>query len=305
MRSIGVPTATLPVSVMPQTSSIGTPSAMYQRTRSGEIGAAPVISMRLRWMPISLRHIVQHQCPRQPVGELQPAADGLALFVAAHLLQADADGQLVGPLLEGIGFLERDADAGIELLPDPRHGAEHRGRDLAHVLGNGFRVLDEIELGAGVEREIGAAGALGDVAQRQEAHALVVFVLRRRAVEALHRGEQVGVREHRALGLAGGARGVDQDREIVGLARRDACLPFGIGRRPAQPGEAFAAHFAQALEADHLFVVQVAQALHVPDHDAAQERQARAHFQHLVELLVVLDENQHGIRIAGQVFDLG
>jgi hypothetical protein len=39
---------------MPQTSSIGTPSAMYQRTRSGEIGAAPVISMRLRWMPISL-----------------------------------------------------------------------------------------------------------------------------------------------------------------------------------------------------------------------------------------------------------
>jgi hypothetical protein len=30
------------VSVMPQPSSMGTPSAMYQRISSGEIGAAPV-----------------------------------------------------------------------------------------------------------------------------------------------------------------------------------------------------------------------------------------------------------------------
>ena len=48
MRSIGIAVEPPPVSVMPQTSSIGTPSARYQRTRSGEIGAAPVISMRLR-----------------------------------------------------------------------------------------------------------------------------------------------------------------------------------------------------------------------------------------------------------------
>ena len=40
---------------MPQTSIIGTPSARYQLTRSGEIGAAPVTQKRARWMPISLR----------------------------------------------------------------------------------------------------------------------------------------------------------------------------------------------------------------------------------------------------------
>ena len=36
------------VSVMPQTSSMGTPSARYQRTKSGDIGAAPVTRKRAR-----------------------------------------------------------------------------------------------------------------------------------------------------------------------------------------------------------------------------------------------------------------
>ena len=42
IRPGGVPVEAPQVSVMPQTSSMGTPSAMYQRTSSGEIGAAPV-----------------------------------------------------------------------------------------------------------------------------------------------------------------------------------------------------------------------------------------------------------------------
>lgn len=42
-------------SVMPHTSSIGTPSARYHFTSSGEIGAAPVTRKRARWMPMSLR----------------------------------------------------------------------------------------------------------------------------------------------------------------------------------------------------------------------------------------------------------
>jgi hypothetical protein len=43
------------VSVMPQTSNIGTPSARYQWISSGEIGAAPVTRYRALWMPIILR----------------------------------------------------------------------------------------------------------------------------------------------------------------------------------------------------------------------------------------------------------
>ena len=48
MRSAGTPVEAPQVSVMPQTSSMGTPSARYQRTRSGEIGAAPVTRKRAR-----------------------------------------------------------------------------------------------------------------------------------------------------------------------------------------------------------------------------------------------------------------
>ena len=97
--------------------------------------------------------------------------------------------------------------------------------------------------------------------------------------------EQVRVREHRALRPAGGAGGVDQHREIGGLAQRDAPLPFAGMRRVV-----FAPDHAQRVEADHLRIVEVAQAVHVEHDDLAQVRQPRAHLQRLVELLVVLDE---------------
>ena len=58
MRSAGTPVAAPQVSVMPQTSSMGKPSAKYQRTKSGEIGAAPVTKKRARWMPIILRTLL-------------------------------------------------------------------------------------------------------------------------------------------------------------------------------------------------------------------------------------------------------
>ena len=48
MRSAGMPVDAPQVSVMPQTSSMGTPSARYQRTRSGEMDAAPVTRKRAR-----------------------------------------------------------------------------------------------------------------------------------------------------------------------------------------------------------------------------------------------------------------
>ena len=55
MPPAGTPVDKPPVSVIPQTSSIGTPRARYHFTKSGEIGAAPVIRYRARWMPRILR----------------------------------------------------------------------------------------------------------------------------------------------------------------------------------------------------------------------------------------------------------
>ena len=48
MRVAGTPVEAPQVSVMPHTSSMGTPSAMYHLIRSGEMGAAPVMQKRAR-----------------------------------------------------------------------------------------------------------------------------------------------------------------------------------------------------------------------------------------------------------------
>jgi hypothetical protein len=55
MRLAGMPVDAPQVSVMPHTSSIGTPSARYHLTSSGEIGAAPVTRKRARSIPMVLR----------------------------------------------------------------------------------------------------------------------------------------------------------------------------------------------------------------------------------------------------------
>ena len=66
-----------------------------------------------------------------------------------------------------------------------------------------------------------------------------------------------------------------------------------------------AAELAQGVEREHLRVAEVAQALGVEDDDLLQPRQALAHREHLVELLVVLDEDHLGARVRAQVLDLG
>jgi hypothetical protein len=65
-----------------------------------------------------------------------------------------------------------------------------------------------------------------------------------------------------------------------------------------------AAQLAQRVEADHLRIVEVAQAFHVEDDDLPQQRQALAHLQRLVELLLVLDEQHRRARVLAQVVDL-
>ena len=72
----------------------------------------------------------------------------------------------------------------------------------------------------------------------------------------------------------------------------DAPLPLARMR-----GVVLAPERAQRVEAHHLRIVELAQAVHVEHDDLAQLRQPRAHFQHLVELLVVLDEQVDRARI--------
>ena len=172
----------------------------------------------------------------------------------------------INGLLQATGFLERDHHARVKLLPYTGHGAEHGGRNFAHVLGHGFGVLDKVEFGPGVHREIFATHALGNVAQGQKAHALVTLVSGDQGVEAPHRENQAMVAVHATLGLAGGARGVDQDGQLFGLAGSAALrehVGVLLGMRTAQG--------LQLLQADDHRVVEVAQTLHVEHHNFLQQ----------------------------------
>ena len=137
------------------------------------------------------------------------------------------------------------------------------------------------------------------MAKRQEAHALVALILREGRLVRVDSDQNVPVRDHRALGLAGGAGGVHQDGQLVGLARGDALLP--------QPGVAcvvVAAQAPQRVEAHDAGVAQVAQAFHVEHDDSLQPRQPLQHLEHLVELLFVFDEHVTRAGVFEQIRDL-
>jgi hypothetical protein len=104
---------------------------------------------------------------------------------------------------------------------------------------------------------------------------------------AARRGNEAGVRLAHALGFARGARGVEDDRHIVGLDLGYARLP--VARMDAVPG------FAQGQQlrgADEAGLVIVAQAARVVVNDVDQAGVAGAHLQHLVDLFLVFGKDE-------------
>ena len=76
-----------PDSVCPQTSTISSPSAMYQRIRSGDVGAAPVISSRARCTPIALRILLSTSTRASQNAARRCAGTGLPSSRKAATLQ--------------------------------------------------------------------------------------------------------------------------------------------------------------------------------------------------------------------------
>ena len=259
----------------------------------------------------------------QPAAAVQPnhAADVLQHQLVSHLelqsLQrrrlasrqpcirdghAGRDGAPVGPLLERRSVLQRDHDAGVELLPDARHRAEQGGLHLADIVGNRLGALGEVGADAGRHRVVAAGDAFGDMAERQKGQPLIALVPGERQLRVhavLHRIDDVAMAVHGTLGRPRRARRVDQDGEVVGRARGDQLLEQRV---LALAVVASGGH--ELVERDDHRVAEGAQALHVEHDDLAQGRAALAHVERLVELLVVLDEQHRGLRIVDQVFEL-
>ena len=106
------------------------------------------------------------------------------------------------------------------------------------------------------------------------------------------------VRLAHALGLAGRARRVEHDRHVVGRALRDLAVEEARMRAIE-----FAADLLQPLEARHVLVV--AQAARIVVVDVRERRDLRHRLQHLVDLLLVLDDRVGDLRVVQHEDELG
>ena len=114
------------------------------------------------------------------------------------------------------------------------------------------------------------------------------------AASALRRDDERVVGLAHALGLAGRARGVKHDRDVVGPTLGD----LGVEERGVRAIEV-AADFEQPLEARHALVV--AQPAWIIVVDVLECGHLRLRFEHLVDLLLVLDDGVRDLRVVEHV----
>ncbi len=118
-------------------------------------------------------------------------------------------------------------------------------------------------------------------------------------IRELELEQDVPVAQHRPLGGAGGAGGVDEDGEIVGLGDVHHGLE-GAGVLLVVA----CAELHQLAERHHLGIAEPAEPLEVVDEDLHEGRTAVAHREDLVELLLVLGEEEARAAVVDDVLDL-
>ena len=170
--------------------------------------------------------IAKHQQPQHE--EVQAIRQAALAPLRLDLFEQTTPGieaMLESPALKARGVLHADQNALLQLLPDARHAQKHRGCDLAQI--DGYRVdrFGVIDHATGEQVHDRREGTLGHVAQRQVAdHFVVVPVELEMGFELVNGDDQVAVRQHRALGRPGGARGVDQHAGVIGLGVLDVTI---------------------------------------------------------------------------------
>ena len=163
---------------------------------------------------------------------LQLGAGLVAVLQRLDVLQPDRH-RVGDRLLLGLVGLHREqsADAGLDLLPHPGYAEEPRRPHLAERADELGRVADQVHVGAVDLRDVDAEHPLGDVGVGEVGDADVLALEAGGAVAALDLEQHVVVGDHHALGVPGGARGVE-DRGRAPRARSPASA--GRPRRRAR-----------------------------------------------------------------------
>jgi hypothetical protein len=212
---------------------------------------------------------------------------------------AEGDRPPVGQAAERRGVAHAQGHPGVELLPDAGDGEEHRRGHLADVLGHRVDALGEVHGGAGTQGVEDRERALGDVRQRQERELLVARARLGREVRVAELEQDVAVAQHRPLGRPGGAGGVDEDGQVLGLGDLDHPI-----ERARVLAVVAGAQLEQRREVQHLRIAEAVQALQVVHDDLDELPTAGADLQDLVELLLVLGEEEAGAAVVDDVLDL-
>ena len=174
----------------------------------------------------------------------------------ARLLELDLADRRVERGLRGLALLvglagEHRLEPRLELLPDPRHGEEPRRLDQRQVGDDLARVVAARDRHRVDDRQVVVRGALGDVRRRQPRDDLRAVGELDHLLDALHRGQQVAVRELRRPSAARSCprcRSASAGRRARPRARR-LDVEVRVGALDLVPGDR--ALPALALEHDH------------------------------------------------------
>src|SRR6266403_2615521 len=148
--------------------------------------------------------------------------------------------------------------ARVNFFEEARDGGGNRGTNLEKRLGDGINRFDVGESGALEDVDV-VEGAAIDVGERQERKRDVTLGIQAEVVAQIGNVRaEIAVRKHDALGLAGGARGVDDGGELTRKNSRGALAVSGNIRcaRAGDEGfvaQAFGGNFRTGISDDDLF----------------------------------------------------
>ncbi len=194
------------------------------------------------------------------------------------------------------GVVHLDVDSCRHLLPHSRNPEKDGRLDVTQVSVEERPAAAEVDDVPDAQRIDRRVQTLGDVTQREVRQHLVAGARLERLTEGGRRRHQVAVAEHRPLGWTGGARRVHDQGHVLGSKGSDAFRPLVLVP---------AAERLERFERHDLRIVHVVQHGARLDHDDVPEVwQAVAYFQHLVELLLVLGDEDDRLTVTQQVLDL-
>jgi hypothetical protein len=123
----------------------------------------------------------------------------------------------------------------VDLLVEPRHADDEGGLHLLEVLEDLGEVLGKDHLLPGVQGGVVTHRPLEGMGQGQEGQEGVLLLeeLRVHGIELVYVGDQVKMREHHALGVSGGPRGIYNGGEVLGIYGPDPLVHLGLVPVPA------------------------------------------------------------------------